>query len=227
MTGIFNIAVGVFNFDDKLDLLLARNGTGPLGLGKGDGTFLFLAELHVWTALGPFAAAADLNGDTFSDAIVTDPANNAVVVFLNTSPTSGADLGVGVNPTQINATIGAGDITYKATMLNTGPQDATGVVLKESLPAGLKLVSATPSQGACTGTTNITCDLGAMADPSEASVHFTVTPLATRSITDDLHIQNATGSELGEQFHVGHDHRHFTGGHKRCWHRIESHGRDR
>jgi uncharacterized repeat protein (TIGR01451 family) len=183
-----NIAVGEFNADNKLDLLVERNEAGFLDLGKGDGTFLSLTQLQVWTALGHFAAAADLNGDTLSDVIVTDPANNAVVVFLNTSPTSGADLGVSVNPTHIDATIGAGDITYTAALLNTGPQDATGVVLKESLPAGLKFVSATPSQGTCTGTTTITCDLGAMADPSTASVNFTVTPISPGRLTDALHV---------------------------------------
>ena len=83
-------------------------------------------------------------------------------------------------------------------MVNTGPQDATGVTLKETLPAGLTLVSASPSQGTCTGTTTITCDLGAMADPSSATVDFTVTPTAAGIFTDGLHV-TATEPDLNSK----------------------------
>ena len=73
-------------------------------------------------------------------------------------------------------------------MLNAGPQDATGVTLKETLPASLTLVSSQPSQGTCSGTTTITCNLGAMADPSSATVDFMVKPTAAGIFTDGLHV---------------------------------------
>ncbi len=191
-----NLAAADFNADSKLDLILLRIGSGFLYLGRNNTTFM--APLPaLWTGLGSFVAAADLNGDHLPDLAVTDNANNNVVVFLNTSPSSGADLSV-TEPTTENVVIGGGDLGYRATVINTGPQDASGVTLKETLPASFTLVSASPSQGTCTGTTTITCDLGAMPDPSSATVDFSVTPTAAGIFTDGLHV-TATEPDLNSK----------------------------
>jgi uncharacterized repeat protein (TIGR01451 family) len=191
-----NLAAGDFNSDSKLDLIVARGGSGVLYLGRNNTTFLSLPP-PLWTGLGTFVVAADLNGDNLSDLAVTDTAHNNVAVFLNTSPTSGADLSV-TEPAAANAVIGGGDIGYRATVSNTGPQDATDFVLKETLPASFTLVSAQPSQGTCSGTTTITCSLGAMPDPSSATVDFTVTPTAAGIFTDGLHV-TATEPDLNSK----------------------------
>ncbi|MGC2185394.1 MAG: FG-GAP-like repeat-containing protein [Terriglobales bacterium] len=189
-----NLATGDFNADGKPDLIEPRFESGLLFLGRNNGTFLAVPPL--WTGLGAFLGAADLNGDNLSDLAVTDT-NNNVVVFLNTSPTSGADLSV-TEPATQNVVVGGDDLGYRATVLNTGPQDATGVTLKETLPAGFTLVSTQPSQGTCSGTTTITCNLGAMADASSATVDFTVTPTAAGIFTDGLHI-TATEPDLNSK----------------------------
>ncbi len=50
------------------------------------------------------------------------------------------------------------NLTYLATLTNTGPSDAQGVNITLPLPAGTTFVSATPSAGgACAGTTTVTC----------------------------------------------------------------------
>ncbi len=183
-----NLSAGDFNADGKLDLVTPHFGNGMLGLGHGDGTFLFLNQVNPWTGLGPFVAVAELNGAAPPDLIVTDPANNAVVVIVNHSPTSGTDLAVTLSQLPPATPIEGIDFSYQATVLNEGPQDATGVAVKETLPNGLKLVSATPSQGSCVGTTTITCDLGAMTDVSTASVDFAVTPIAAGTSTDALQV---------------------------------------
>ncbi len=57
---------------------------------------------------------------------------------------------------------GAG-FSYQLDVVNNGPSDATGVVVTDTLPAGLTFVAATPTQGSCSeagGT--ITCALGSM-----------------------------------------------------------------
>jgi len=115
-----------------------------------------------------------------------------VLVFLNDSPKSGADLAVNLTPPPTTAVVGGGDLTYSVTVINEGPQDATGVSLKESLPNGLTLVSANSSQGICTGTTTITCDVGVMHDPSMATVSFVVTPSAAGTLTDALQVSAST-----------------------------------
>ena len=42
-------------------------------------------------------------------------------------------------------------LTYTIGITNTGPADASNVVVTDTLPSGLTLVSATPSQGTCAG----------------------------------------------------------------------------
>jgi len=194
-TSTGNLATGDFNADGKPDLIEPRFGSGLFFLGHNDGTFL--AVPPVWTGLGAFVSAADLNGDNLPDLAVTDTTNNNVVVFLNASPTSGADLSV-TEPATQNVVVGGDDLVYQAGVVNTGPQDATGVTLKETLPASLTLVSTQPSQGTCSGTTTITCDLGAMADASSATVDFTVRPTAAGIFTDGLHI-TATEPDLNSK----------------------------
>ena len=190
-----NLATGDFNSDSKQDLIEPRFGSGLLFLGHNNGTFLILPPL--WTGLGAFVASADLNGDNLPDLAVTDVANSAVAIFLNLSPTSGADLSV-TEPATSNVIIGGDDLTYRATVLNQGPQDATGVTLKETLPASFTLVSSQPSQGTCSGSTTITCVLGDMADPSSATVDFTVRPTAPGTFTDAVHV-TATQPDLNSK----------------------------
>ncbi len=62
---------------------------------------------------------------------------------------------------------------------NLGPATATNVVLTEPLPARFTLVSATPTQGSCSGKQVVTCRLGTLAPGARATV--TVRVIATRA----------------------------------------------
>jgi uncharacterized repeat protein (TIGR01451 family) len=194
-TSVDNLVGGDFNADNKQDLIVPRSGSGSLFLGHGDGTFLTLTSFL--PGVGAFVVAAKLNADNLPDLAVTDVANDAVEVFLNDSPTSGADLAV-TEPATSTAVIGGDDLTYTATVINQGPQDATGVTVKETLPVSFTLVSAQPSQGTCSGTTMITCALGAMPDPSSATVDFTVHPTVAGTFTDTLQV-SATEPDLNSK----------------------------
>jgi uncharacterized repeat protein (TIGR01451 family) len=61
-----------------------------------------------------------------------------------------------------------GSITYKLTVHNTGPANASNVVVNDPLPGGETLVSATPSQGTCSGA--VTCNLGSISSGDSASI---------------------------------------------------------
>ena len=63
--------------------------------------------------------------------------------------------------------------SYLVTVHNGGPADATNVTMIDVLPTGSTLVSATPSQGSCSGT--LTCNLGTIANGASATVAIVVT----------------------------------------------------
>ena len=62
---------------------------------------------------------------------------------------------------------------------NSGPDQGFIVTVADNLPPGTTLVSATPSQGTFTGTTNLSFDLGTV----EATSNATITVVA--SINND------------------------------------------
>ena len=63
-----------------------------------------------------------------------------------------------------------GRITYSIVVANNGPERAGGVVLSNSLPAKTTLLSATASQGTCTGTPVLSCNLGVVRSGASASL---------------------------------------------------------
>ncbi len=66
---------------------------------------------------------------------------------------------MGVNAIRVSVDA---QLTYGMTMANAGPDGAPNVVVTDSIPPGLLLLSATASQGGCTGTTTVLCNLGAI-----------------------------------------------------------------
>ncbi len=77
-----------------------------------------------------------------------------------------------------------GPLVYTLVVSNNGPNTANNVTLVDTLPAGVTFQSATPSQGSCSGTTTITCDLGATFNGGTASVEILVVTSGAGTITN-------------------------------------------
>jgi uncharacterized repeat protein (TIGR01451 family) len=133
-------------------------GTANTG-GRGAGT---LSD--------PAGVALDSSGALY----VSDRLNHRVLRF----DIARADVSV-VGSAAPNAPTLGNNLTFTATITNAGPDPATNVSVTDTLPAGATLVSASASQGTCTGSGPVTCALGTIAAGSSVTVTLVVTPTQT------------------------------------------------
>jgi LPXTG-site transpeptidase (sortase) family protein len=83
-----------------------------------------------------------------------------------------------------NATPNLGtNVTFTITATNSGPSNATGVVVTDLLPAGLTFVSSAASTGTYTAGTGV-WNIGPMANPSTATLTVTATANSTSLVTN-------------------------------------------
>ncbi len=102
---------------------------------------------------------------------------------LNVVSATSADLSivktVSPNPGQVNV-----PLSYRLAVTNNGPAAATNVTVNDPLPAGVAFVSSSPTQGTCSGTTTVNCNLGSLAVGATAVVTIVVTPSAQGQLTN-------------------------------------------
>ena len=144
--------------------------------------------------------ASDATGTLTNTATITPPsgvsdpnnANNTSTV--NTPITSRSDLQI-VKTASQNPIPAGSELTYSLVVTNLGPAPATNVKVTDALNSDLVFISATATQGSCTGTTNITCNLGTLgASPpaNQATVtirvripaNFDVGPLPNTAVVE-------------------------------------------
>jgi uncharacterized repeat protein (TIGR01451 family) len=122
---------------------------------------------NVTNSAGVSSSSADPDGGDTSDPappVTLAPASADLSITKTTGATSAPP---------------GGTVTYTITVTNAGPSAATGVVVTDTLPAGLQLIAATPSQGTCSGTTTVTCNLGTINNGSNATISLQTLVTAT------------------------------------------------
>jgi uncharacterized repeat protein (TIGR01451 family) len=76
-------------------------------------------------------------------------------------------------------------LTYSMNVFNHGPTVvATGVRVTDMLPPGVTLVSATATQGTCSGTETVICDLGTLTVGGGVAVTLVVMPQAPGELSN-------------------------------------------
>jgi len=106
---------------------------------------------------------------------------------------SGTDLSVTQtdSPDPVNV---VNPLSYALTVDNNGPDDATGVTVTDTLPAGVTFQSASATQGSCSQVAGIvTCTLGDMISGATATINIALTaPFSVGTITNSATV---TGNE--------------------------------
>lgn len=88
------------------------------------------------------------------------------------------------------------NVTFNITVSNTGPQDAANVVVTDMLQPQVTFVSSTPSQGSCSGTTIVTCNLGTILGGSNATVILTVQITGSGPISNTATVMSTTADSI-------------------------------
>jgi len=118
-------------------------------------------------------------------------ADNWSLGAVSINPTA-ADIGV---TTSVGSAIFLGqNTTYTITVSNNGPSPANTVSLKDTLAAGMNLVSATPSVGTCVTAGNpitITCAIGTLTSGATATVTVVATATASGSFANTAVVKDS------------------------------------
>lgn len=96
-----------------------------------------------------------------------------------------ADLGLSLSTSVSSLNIDEG-VTYTMTITNNGPDSAGGVTVTDTLPAEITLdtSSLSTTQGSCTGTSSLECNLGTLDSGGTATVIFNATASATGTVSN-------------------------------------------
>jgi uncharacterized repeat protein (TIGR01451 family) len=116
------------------------------------------------------------------------PVNNSDSENTTVNELTGADLSVTKTDSADPVDTGTG-FTYTINAANAGPDDATGVVVTDTLPGTVAFVSASAGCSHSAGT--VTCSIGNLNSGANTSATITVTPLAAGILTNNVTIAGA------------------------------------
>jgi uncharacterized repeat protein (TIGR01451 family) len=118
--------------------------------------------------------------------LTTGNANNPNPASASESCAFRVDLSVTKAGSPASQTLGDGNITWTILVKNNGPDTDTGVTIADPMPAGTTFVSATTTQGTCTGGTILHCSIGTMAAGASVTITLVTTPSTVGAQTNTV-----------------------------------------
>jgi len=131
---------------------------------------MFSFVFHVApTATGTITNTAMVSSTTADP----NPANGSATTLPAAVSPETTDVSITKSASGARFSAGA-NVTYTIVATNNGPAVATNVVVTDVLPPGTTLVSATPTQGSCSGTTTVTCNAGVLLSGGNVTITLVV-----------------------------------------------------
>jgi uncharacterized repeat protein (TIGR01451 family) len=154
-------------------------------------SFTYVVKVNAGTAAG---TTVTNSANVTSSAPDTNAANNATTTTVLVETAAQADIAVSISaaPTPVFV---FSTLTYTVQLQDLGLVDAVAVVLTDPLPSGTTLISATPSQGTCSGTATVTCALGTIPNGNKATVTISVTSPATAATLTNVVSETSTTTD--------------------------------
>lgn len=169
---------------------------GGGSLASGASVTLQLRALVSPGASGNVSAGLTASSTT-PDPVTPNNSTNVNVAVTAGPPLQGADLSI--SKTDSADPVAYGErFSYTLTVRNLGPAAASGVIVRDPLPAGLAFVSAAGTGLACTGGANIVCTAAASL-PSGQQLTVLVTvdaPATAGSITNEATVESSTSDPV-------------------------------
>jgi uncharacterized repeat protein (TIGR01451 family) len=185
-------------FDDWGHVVFNFRSTHDFGDGITNQTVLPTPEANHITLLD-----GGLGGPDFDSDGVTNVNDNCPLVANPTqTDTDGDGIGDACDSVSANLSLSMTDspdpaavgstLTYFITVNNAGPSAATSVVVRDELPAAVTFSSAVPSQGTCSGTSSLTCNLGTLSNGSSATISINVTATSGGVVSNTANVGSTT-----------------------------------
>jgi aldose sugar dehydrogenase len=124
-----------------------------------------------------------VNNYTFNIDGQSGATSHSIPASVNVVSPLSADLSI-TNTASPNPGQAGVNLSYRIIATNHGPKQATNVTVTDTLPAGVTFVSATATQGNCSGSGPVVCNLGSLDVDSSATVTIVVVPGSAGQITN-------------------------------------------
>jgi uncharacterized repeat protein (TIGR01451 family) len=157
--------------------------TVPAGTTQANSTF----TVHITSATTPATAGDCPNtGVVNNTGQVTTTNDGSDQSTASTCVQAMVDLSVTKAGSPATQELGTGNITWTIVVKNNGPNADTGVKITDPMPGGNTFVSATSTQGTCTGGAILSCNIGDMAANATVTITLVTTPSTVGNQTNTV-----------------------------------------
>jgi uncharacterized repeat protein (TIGR01451 family) len=157
--------------------------TVPAGTTQSASTF----TVHITSVTTPETAGdCPTTGVVNNTGKVTTSNDGSDQSSASTCVQAMVDLSVTKAGSPATQTLGSGNITWTIVVTNHGPNADTGVQITDPMPGGNTFVSATSTQGSCSGGAILSCDIGTMPANATVTITLVTTPSTVGAQTNTV-----------------------------------------